>query len=100
RSQVPEEQRPLPTVLALRRTMPYHPPLNETFENSASHRQVIQQRLRLLQIARVEPLRKPPVNRSEQFACLLHLALVTPEACEAGGSAEFPGFGLLLAGDG
>src|SRR5580704_11801285 len=40
----------------------------------------IQQHLRLLQIARVEPLRKPPVNRSEQFACLPHLALRAPEA--------------------
>ena len=29
-----------------------------------------QQLLRLLQIARVEPLRKPPVNRSQQFARL------------------------------
>ena len=40
----------------------------------------LQQRLRLLQIARVEPLRKPPVNRSKQFACLLHLALIAPGA--------------------
>jgi hypothetical protein len=30
---------------------------------------------------------------------LLHLALVAPEPCEAHGGAEFPGFGLLLAGD-
>jgi hypothetical protein len=30
---------------------------------------------------------------------LLHLALVAPEACEAHGGAEFPGFRLLLAGD-
>ena len=58
------------------------------------------QRLRLLQIARVEPFSEPPVNRSQQFARLLHLALVAPEAREAHGGAEFPGFGLLLAGDG
>ena len=63
-------------------------------------RQLLQQRLRFLQIARVEALRKPPVNRSQQFARLLHLALVAPEACEAHGGAEFPGFGLLLTGDG
>src|SRR5215831_17886919 len=44
-------------------------------------------------------LRKPPVHRSQQFARLLHLALRAPEACEAHGGAEFPGFGLLLAGD-
>jgi hypothetical protein len=28
-----------------------------------------------------------------------HLALVAPETCEAHGGAEFPGLGLLLAGD-
>jgi hypothetical protein len=60
--------------------------------------QLLQQPLRLLQIARVKPLREPPVNRSQQFARFAHLALVAPEACEAYGSAEFPGFGLLLSG--
>ena len=63
-------------------------------------RQLLQQRLRFLQIARVEPFSKPSVNRSQQFARLLHLALVTPEAREAHCGAEFPGFGLLLARDG
>jgi hypothetical protein len=58
-----------------------------------------QQRLGLFQIARVEPFREPPVNRSQQFARVLHLALRAPEACEAYGGAEFPGFGLLVAGD-
>src|SRR5262249_55529467 len=62
--------------------------------------QILQQRLRLLQIARVEPLSEPPVHRSQQIARLLHLALVAPEAREACGGAEFPGFGLLLAGNG
>ena len=62
------------------------------------YRQLLQQRLYLLQIARVEALSEPPVNRSQQFARLLHLALVTPEASEAHGGAQFPGFGLLLAG--
>jgi hypothetical protein len=42
--------------------------------------QRIEQRLRFLQIARLKPLRKPPVNRSQQFARFAHLALVTPEA--------------------
>jgi hypothetical protein len=60
-------------------------------------RQLVEQRLRLLQIARVEPLSEPPVNRSEQFARLLHLALVAPEACQAGDSAKFQqGRSLLL----
>ena len=38
--------------------------------------QLLQQRLRFLQIARVEPLRKPLVNRNHQFARLLRLAPV------------------------
>jgi hypothetical protein len=53
------------------------------------HRQFLQQRLRLFQIERVEAFCEPAVNRSKQFARLLHLALVAPEACEAHGSAEF-----------
>ena len=61
--------------------------------------QLVEQRLRLFQIARIEPLRKPPINRSQQFARLLRLALVAPEAGEANGGAEFSGLGLLLAGD-
>ena len=35
--------------------------------------QLLQQRLRRLQIARVKPFSEPAVNRSEQFARLLHL---------------------------
>ena len=58
----------------------------------------IQQHLRLLQIARVEPLRKPPVNRSEQFASLLRLALVAPEARKAYCGAEFPELCRAFAG--
>jgi hypothetical protein len=65
-----------------------------------SRRQLLQQRLRFLQITRVEPFREPPLNRTKQFARLLRLALVTPEAGEAHCGAEFRGFGLLLAGDG
>ena len=65
-----------------------------------SRRQLLQQRLRLFQIARVEPLSEPAVNRSQQFASLLRLALVAPEACEAHCGAKFPGLGLLLARDG
>ena len=41
--------------------------------------QLVEQRLGLLQIERVEPLGKPPVDRSEQFVSLLRLALVAPE---------------------
>src|SRR5262245_4531664 len=52
--------------------------------------QFLQQRLRFLQIARLEPFSEPPVNRSQQLARLLHLALRAPEASEAHGGAEFP----------
>ena len=58
--------------------------------------QLIEQCLSLLQVARVEAFGKPAVDRSEQVASLLRLALVAPEAREAHGGAEFPGFGLLL----
>src|SRR5262249_13346702 len=47
--------------------------------------QLLQQRLRVLQIARIEPFSEPAVDRSKQFARLLHLALGTPEAGEAHG---------------
>ena len=50
---------------------------------TSSRGQLVQQRLRLLQIERVKALIEPAVDRSQQFARLLHLALVTPEACEA-----------------
>ena len=68
--------------------------------NWLSGMQPIEPRLRFLQITRVKPFGKPPVDRSKCFASLLRLALVTPEACEAHGGAEFPGFSLLLTGDG
>src|SRR5260370_29290240 len=66
----------------------------------ASCRRRVEQRLRVLEVARVEPLGKPPVDRSEQFASLLRLALVAPEPCKARSSAEFPGLCLLLTRDG
>jgi hypothetical protein len=50
----------------------------------------VQQRLRLLQIARVKPFGEPAVNRNKQFARLPHLVLVVPEVREARCGAEFP----------
>ena len=44
-----------------------------------SYRELLQQRLGLLQIERVEAFGEPAINRSQQFASLLHLALVAPE---------------------
>ena len=66
----------------------------------ASRRQLLEQRLRFLQIARIKPFREPPVHGSQQVARLLHLALVAPEARELHGGAEFPRLGLLLTRDG
>ena len=47
----------------------------------------------------VEPLSEPAVDRTEQFARLLHLALVAPETREARSRAELPKLCLLLPGD-
>ena len=49
--------------------------------------------------SRVSNFAEPPINRRQQFARLLHLALVAPKACEAHCGAEFPRSGLLLAGE-
>jgi hypothetical protein len=38
--------------------------------NTGLRRQLIEQRLRLFQITRLEPLSEPPVNRSQQFASI------------------------------
>ena len=44
-------------------------------ERSEGLRQVLQQRLRLFQIARVEPLSEPPVNRSQRASAPLAIGL-------------------------
>jgi hypothetical protein len=56
----------------------------------ASSRQFVEQRLRFLQVERVEPFCEPPVDRSEQFAGLLRLPLIAPEPRHAHRGAEFP----------
>ena len=57
-------------------------PEGATFGSRCLSRERFQQRLRVLQIARLEPLSEPPVNRSQQFARFPHLALIAPEACK------------------
>ena len=47
-----------------------------------SRRQLVEQRLRLFQIERVEAFGEPAVNRSKEFARFPQLALVAPEARE------------------
>jgi hypothetical protein len=64
---------------------------NSSSTKSLLRAQLLQQRLRFLQIARLKPLREPPVNRSQQFTRLLHLALVAPEPTHAQSGANFPG---------
>jgi hypothetical protein len=69
-------------------------------ERSAmSSGKLVEQRLCLLQIARVKSLGEPAVDRSEKLARLIPLALIAPEARHAHRGAEFPGFGVLRAGD-
>src|SRR5215831_9552475 len=61
-------------------------------------RQRVQQRLGLLQVSGVKALGEPAVNRCQQRAGFGLLALLLPQATEAHGSAELPGFSLLAAG--
>ena len=63
-------------------------------------RQLIKQRLPVLQIARVESLGEPTVDRREKLASLLPLALLAPQPRHAHCGAEFPGLRLLPTGDG
>ena len=46
----------------------------------------------------LKPFNKPAIDRSEQIAGLLRLALVAPEARHARGGAEFQRFCALFAG--
>jgi hypothetical protein len=73
---------------------------NHAIPQSAAlpNRQLVEQRLGLFQIARVKAFGKPAIDRSEKLAGLIPLALISPEAREAGGSAELEGSRRLLAG--
>ena len=61
--------------------------------------QLLQQRLGILEISGIKPLGKPVVHRCQQIVGVLTLVLALPQAGQAGGSAEFPGFGVLVLGD-
>jgi hypothetical protein len=54
----------------------------------ALSRQLLQQRLSLFQIERVEAFGKPAVHRSKQIAILIPLALIAPEPRHARRRAE------------
>src|SRR5437899_2809674 len=57
---------------------------------------LVEQRLRVLQIARIKPLGEPAVDRSKKLVSFLPPALIAPEPCHTHRGAEFPGFRLLL----
>ncbi len=52
-----------------------------------------------MQVRRVKALGEPAIHRGQQIVGVLAPALDLPQASQAGGSAEFPGFGVLVAGD-
>src|SRR5262245_51654850 len=61
--------------------------------------QRLQQCLRLLEVVGVKPLGEPAIDCRQQVVGLGPLALLLPQVSEAGGGAQFPGFGLLTVGD-
>src|SRR5262249_39229070 len=56
--------------------------------------ELLQQRLGLLQVERVEAFAEPAVDRREKIASCISLTLIAPELRHAHCGAEFPGFGL------
>src|SRR5215467_14354986 len=65
-------------------------------KDETGSRQLVEQRLGLLQHRRVEAFGEPVVDRRQQIAGLDAFALIAPEGSEASGGAEFPEFGTLL----
>jgi hypothetical protein len=62
--------------------------------------ELIQQRLRLLQDRRVEAFGEPSVDRGEEIVGFGALALVAPQAGEAGGGVQLKNLCALPLGDG
>ena len=60
---------------------------------------LLQQRLSLLDVSRVESLSEPVVDRRQQLIGFSALVLMLPQARQAHGSAQLQGLGLLKAGD-
>jgi len=65
------------------------------FRNRLSVVQLVEQRLGLLQIERVEAFGEPAVDRREQLARFVPLALITPKPRHTHRRAQFQGFCLL-----
>jgi hypothetical protein len=64
-------------------------------ENRLSGGKLIKQRLRLLQVERIEAFGEPAVDRCEKIVGLVPLALITPEVRQARRRAQLPGLCLL-----
>jgi hypothetical protein len=59
--------------------------------------QLLQQRLRLLQVECIEAFSKPAIHSRKKTAGFFPLLLITPKPCHAHRRAQFPGLRLLLA---
>jgi hypothetical protein len=59
-------------------------------KRSSRLRQIIDQRFRSFEVACVEPLREPFVNRREKLARFLASGVGLPQPGKARGSAKFP----------
>jgi hypothetical protein len=62
-------------------------------------RQLVKQRLGVLQHRRVETFGEPAVDRREKITGFGALALITPEAGEASGGAQLEGLRVLKSDD-
>ena len=64
-------------------------------KDETGSRQLVQQRLRVLQDRRVETFGEPVVDGCEKIASFVALALVTPEPRKVKGHTQLPEFGAL-----
>jgi len=62
-------------------------------------RDPIEQRFGVFKVRRIKPLGKPVVDLCQQLVGFGLLALLLPQASEAGSSAKLPRFRFLLAGN-
>src|SRR6516164_6236739 len=63
-------------------------------------RQLLEQRLGLLQIARIKPFGEPAIDRREKVASCISLTLIAPQPRQAHRGTQLKGPGLLLLRDG
>ena len=67
--------------------------------SGASRCQLVEQRLGVLQIERIEAFGEPAIDRSEQFTGFIPLALIAPEPRHAHRRAQLQGLCLLSTSD-